>query len=157
MELTAMVDAYRTVTDEVFATIDTVLDGLDDDTVNAVPEVPGANSVFVLVTHLRGVVADWGAGRIGGAAISRDRDAEFEAAGTVDQARADLEWMRRRLTGYVRLGLTLGVHHEVPVASDRDDADTASAELTVLHLLRELAQHTGQMQITADLVRAAGR
>ncbi|MFT3714695.1 MAG: DinB family protein [Gordonia sp. (in: high G+C Gram-positive bacteria)] len=146
-------DAYDTIVAETFDAIAAVLDDCDDTTVNAVPDAPGVNSVFALVTHLDGVIADWGGNLVAGEGIPRDRDAEFTATGTVAQARVLLDRMRERLPRYVHLALTRGItDRDVTIASTRPGAADATPEFAVLHLLRELTQHTGHLQICRDLV-----
>lgn len=133
-----------------------MLDDLDDETVNATPGIPGVNSVFALVTHLDGVIADWGGNLVAGEGIPRDRAAEFTATGTVAQARDLLARMRERLERYVHLALTSGLANPAGISSTRADAASATPEFVVVHVLRELTQHTGHLQVCRDLVVASG-
>lgn len=148
----ALQAAYSVVAGEILDAVSSVLDRCDDETVNAVPDAPGVNSVFALVTHLDGVVADWGGNLVAGEAIARDRAAEFASVGTVAQARRLLERMRERLPRYVHLALTDGIADRSGISSTRADAAAATPEFVVLHLLRELAQHTGHLEVCGDLV-----
>lgn len=144
--------AYAVVSGEILDAVSSVLDRCDDETVNAVPAAPGVNSVFALVTHMDGVIADWGGNLVAGESIPRDRAAEFTATGTVAQARTVLDRMRERLPRYVHLALTEGIANRTGISSTRADAAAATSEFVVLHLLRELAQHTGHLQVCGDLV-----
>lgn len=148
----ALQAAYAVVSGEIFDAVSSVLDRCDDQTVNAVPGAPGINSVFALVTHMDGVIADWGGNLVAGEAIPRDRTAEFSALGSVAQARALLERMRERLPRYVDLALAEGIANRSGISSTRADAAAATPEFVVLHLLRELAQHTGHLEVCGDLV-----
>lgn len=149
----ALEAAYAVVADETFDTIAAVLDRCDDRTVNAVvAEVPGMNSVFALVTHLDGVIADWGGNLVAGEKIPRERAGEFAATGTVAQARVLVDRMRERLPRYVHRALADGIADRSAIGSTRADAAAATGEFVILHLLRELTQHTGHLQICADLV-----
>lgn len=140
---------------ETFDAIAAVLDDCDDRTVNATPRPGTANSVFALVTHLDGVIADWGGNLVAGEEIARDRAAEFTASGTLAQARELVARMRHRLPRYVHLALTEGIADRRTISSTRSDAASSTPEFVVVHLLRELTQHTGHMQVCRDLV--AGR
>jgi len=148
----ALETACLTIVAEILDDIAAALDDCDDATVNARPEVPGVNSVYALVAHLDGVVADWGGNLVAGETLARDRDAEFAAVGTVDQARDLLSRIRERLPRYVHRALTEGIAAPTAIASTRTDAADSSPEFVVLHLLRELAQHTGQLQVCRDVV-----
>ncbi len=152
VETTRLEAACRTVAAETFDAIERALDDCDDRTVNASPRPGTVNSVFALVAHLDGVIADWGGNLVAGEDIPRDRAAEFTASGTVEQARALLARMRERLPGYLHRALTEGIAKPRVLSSTRTDAAAATPEFVVLHLLRELTQHTGQLQICRDLV-----
>ncbi|GAA4673685.1 DinB family protein [Gordonia humi] len=144
--------ACTVVVEETLAAIAQVLDDCDDESVNATP-VPGTvNSVFALVTHLDGVIADWGGNLVAGEGIPRDRPTEFTAQGTLAQARSILDRMSERLPRYIRLALTAGIEAPGAISSTRVDAASATPEFVVAHLLRELTQHTGHMQICRDVV-----
>lgn len=151
----ALETACLRIAEETVATIAAVLDDLDDDTVNATPLPPTVNSVFVLVTHLDGVVADWGGNLVAGEHLPRDRAAEFTARGSVAHARALLDRIAERLPRYLHLALTDGIADRGAIGSTRADAASSTPEFVVVHLLRELTQHTGQMEICRDLVRSA--
>ncbi|MFT4085781.1 MAG: DUF664 domain-containing protein [Gordonia sp. (in: high G+C Gram-positive bacteria)] len=141
------------IADELFAGIDDVLEDCDDQTVNAKPAgAPQVNSVFALVTHIDGMLGFWGGSVVAGESIPRDRDAEFTATGTVEQARALVARSRERLPRWIRLALTEGIADRSPVGTTRSDVATATPEFVVLHMLRELAQHTGHLQICRDVV-----
>ncbi|GAA4404917.1 hypothetical protein GCM10023147_47740 [Tsukamurella soli] len=147
-----LLDAFDTVTAEVFDAIAVVLERCDDHTVNAVPDAPGVNSVFALVTHIDGMIGYWGGSFAAGEAIPRDRDAEFRARGTVEQARELLLRARTRLPGWAAAARTDGIRGRAATGTTRRDTATATPEFVLLHILRELAQHAGHLQICADLV-----
>ena len=56
---------------------------LGDERVNQRPRLPGANSPYAIVVHCCGVMEWWGGHVIAGCPVSRDREAEFRATGTV--------------------------------------------------------------------------
>jgi hypothetical protein len=127
-----------------------ILRDLGDGPANQRPALEGANSPFAILTHCLGVMEFWGGFTVAERAIERDRAAEFVATGTVSdlltrasaarrQLEADLEGLESSATPFGRQG-------EVPY-------DTAKGTV-VLHILEELYQHLGQMELTRDLLMA---
>lgn len=147
----AQIAAFLDVAAETLDTIDGVLGDLDDETVNAVPPVPGVNSVFALVTHVGGALGFWGGSLLAGEDIPRERSAEFRARGTVEQAHAIVAGLRTDLPRWAAVAAT-GVRNPSATGTTRRDAATATAEWVLTHMLRELTQHTGHMEICRDLV-----
>lgn len=120
------------------------------DEVATVPELDGANSVFALVTHCVGVGDFWFGHVLLGEESTRDRDAEFVAVGTIDELRTLVGGFLGRLPGLLaRLdGVTEPARPEL--GFDRSWPWTVGA--VVLHVIEELFQHAGHVDITADLV-----
>lgn len=148
--------------DEYLAVIDRALDGmaaiahrLGDEGVNDRAAVPGANSAFGLVTHCLGVCEYWLGALVGGRTVDRDREAEFTATGTV----AELD--RRLADGRARIRADLaGYRPGAPLATSQDPRfQGPEGELTMdavlLHVLEELAQHHGQLEVLRDVLVAA--
>src|SRR4051794_190717 len=69
---------------------------LGDELVNAVPDLPGANSAYQIVVHCCGMLEWWSRTAILGLDVDRDRDAEFEARGTVAEMLARVGAVRTR-------------------------------------------------------------
>src|ERR1700712_1512271 len=125
---------------------------LGDARANRRPDLPGANSPFAILTHCLGVVEFWGGHVIAGRPSHRDREAEFVATGSVaelaGQARAAQIQLRADVAGID------------PLASPRGDVDPEDAILpegrtqggAFVHILEELAQHRGQLEISRDLL-----
>lgn len=150
--------------DDVLRHVDLALDGmvetlesLGDDLVNERPDLPGANSPYVLVRHCCGVMEWWGATELAGRPTDRDRDAEFVSSGTV----ADLVALVRRqreqfgadVAGVDGSRPALGAHRRDGFTESERDA-VATCGGVVMHVYEELAQHRGHLDITADLLRA---
>lgn len=127
---------------------------LGDDVANRRPPLPGANSPYVILTHCLGVLEYWAGATVAGRTIERDRDAEFTADGDVGSLCQRAEAARRRLRGDLT-GLDSWAN---PGSVRRDPADPVPYSETkgavLLHILEELFQHLGQMEITRDLLRA---
>jgi uncharacterized damage-inducible protein DinB len=123
---------------------------LGDDVANERPPFPGANSAYAILTHCLGVIEYWAGATVAGRSIERDRPAEFTAHGDVDSLRQRVEDARRSLrhdlTGADPWAMPGSVRrnpeHPVPYS------ETKGAVL--LHILEELFQHLGQMEITRD-------
>ncbi|NCT92585.1 DUF664 domain-containing protein [Cellulomonas sp. APG4] len=144
--------------DELLLFCDRALDGmvaivehLGDDLANARPELPGANSPFAILTHCVGVIDAWAGHRVAGRPLERDRDAEFRATGRVEDLLAKVAAARTRLHDDAH-GATFEepLRHETGHALEHHIATQGAA---LLHVLEELAQHHGQMELTRDLLR----
>ncbi len=142
---------------------DAALDGyaevcrvLGDDLVSVrLDDVPGSNSAFGLVAHAVGVMAWWGRSVNRGIAVPRDREAEFRATGTVEEALALLDAGRAGLHEDVAAARPREAPVAPPPAEDDDIAATQGAVL--LHVYEELAQHLGQLEVTRDVLLSRNR
>lgn len=148
----ARYDDFVSVAIEVLDKYDIALDTLDDTTVNATP-VPGTvNSAFALATHVHGMARFWGGAFIGGEEISRDREAEFRATGTVAEAHALIAETRASLPGWARIALTEGIRNRQAQGTARRDYTEATPGWVLEHILHELAQHLGHLEVCRDVV-----
>ncbi|HZT95274.1 MAG TPA: DinB family protein [Chloroflexota bacterium] len=127
---------------------------LGDERANLRPQLPGANSPYVILTHCLGVLEYWAGQVVAGRRIARDRAAEFRAHGDVgallDRVEAAKQQFRSDLTG-IRL--------EAPLSDsppDSYDLGRKTNGRVLMHVLEELAQHLGQMEITRDLLNRDG-
>lgn len=130
------------------------VDRLGDELVNVKPHGPSTNSVAALVVHCCELTKFW-LGHVGlGKPNERDRDAEFEATATVAelhdrveeaiaQALVDIEQMCDGVTA-----LDNEVRHFLP------GGDTSDASV-FLHVVEEIFQHVGHMQLTVDALAPA--
>jgi hypothetical protein len=129
---------------------------LGDDDANRRPRVDGkvvagTNSPYAIVTHCLGVMEFWGGYMVAGRAIARDRDAEFRAEGTVAELLDRVATGRRRLREDVS-----GAESDPDLrqAPDPEDAELPYARKggVLVHILEELYQHLGQMELTRDIL-----
>ena len=146
-------------TDEYLDHCDRALDGfaeavraLGDDLVNARLDVPGSNSAYAVVAHVVGVMAYWGSTVNRGLPVPRDRDAEFTARGTVDEALALLDAGRARLHDDARAARP-GEAPVSPPPDDDPDMPWSQGEV-LLHVFEELTPHLGQVEVTRDVLLA---
>lgn len=137
-----------------FAGMERVLDRLDDESVNLRPEPWGTNSVAGLIAHCCELAPSWfvmpGLGR----ESVRDREAEFTTTATIAELRrriADAADRSCALAIEFDAGPSAGDHpfREFMPGSDRSDG------ALVLHVLEELFQHLGHMEVTADALDVA--
>ena len=131
-----------------------ILRQLGDETANRRPDLSGANSPFAILTHCLGVMEFWGGCMVSGRVIERDREAEFTAVGQVEDLVRRTEAARRQLD----LDISRLDSAAVPSgALGPEDAGTPygrSQGAVLLHVLEELLQHLGQMQLTRDILLA---
>src|SRR5436305_3756294 len=124
---------------------------LGDELANTAPDLPGANTPFQLVFHSCGMLEWWTREAILGEPVGRDRAAEFAATGTVEQLHARVEQVVRQLTSDLPR-----IDRDAPLRGPYADYGgtpiAESAGGAMLHVLEELAQHHGHLEITRDLV-----
>ncbi|WP_068264810.1 mycothiol transferase [Janibacter limosus] len=116
------------------------------------PDVEGANSVYALIVHCCGVLERWGGETIAGRSISRDRAAEFTASGTLEQLEAIVAAQRGRwvqdLADFEADATPRG-----PDGRDEGDPEPITQGFVALHVIEELFQHLGHVDLSVDLVR----
>jgi Protein of unknown function (DUF664) len=145
---------YLSFVDDALEGMIDIVEELGDDRVNLRPDLVGANTPYVILTHCLGVMEYWGGHAVAGRSIDRDRAAEFRASGTV----ADLV----ARTGRARARLADDLADVEPFAPPRLPFTTKPADAVygrtqggvLLHLYRELAQHRGQMEGCRDVILA---
>jgi tRNA (adenine37-N6)-methyltransferase len=131
-----------------------IVTGLGDGLANTRPDLPGANSPYVILTHCLGVMEYWAGDVIAGRTIERDRDAEFRASGPVGPL---VERTRR-----ARHQLEADLAHLDPFAPPRGNVAPEDTALplgrtqggALIHIYEELAQHRGQMEGCRDVLLA---
>lgn len=127
-----------------------IVAAMDDETANTLPDLPGANSPYQLLTHCLGMAREWTGANILGEPTGRDRDAEFQARGEV----AGL--VDRALFTRERLSVDLSRMEPGMRVAGRPGFDTFwsnDVEGILCHVLEELSQHLGHLEITRDLIR----
>jgi hypothetical protein len=133
-----------------------IVAGLGDDLANTVADLPGANSPYQIVFHCCGMLEWWTREAILGGSVRRDRAAEFVATGTVDELRARVA----QVTTQLRADLSQ-IEPDEPLRGGQADYGgtpiAASAQGALLHVLEELAQHHGHLEITRDVIRGQSR
>ena len=140
--------------DQAFDGMAAVLDRVDDTTVNQRPHGPSTNSIAALVTHCCELTPFW-LDHVGfDHPTSRDREAEFVAEATVAELCDRLDHVKKQchdMVGSLDGGSTATYHALRAHLPGGDRSDTA----VVLHVLEELYQHLGHMELTADALASA--
>jgi Protein of unknown function (DUF664) len=129
-----------------------ILRQLGDRRANAAPDLPGANAPYAILTHCLGVMEYWGGHMIAGRAITRDRAAEFQARGRVDELLDRTAQARAQLEKDIATLEPLAAPRSVPDPEDADLPIGRTQGGVLLHILRELAQHLGQLQLSRDVI-----
>jgi hypothetical protein len=97
VQVTPEIEVYRQYVQEKIAQLCDAVSGLSEDDLNRAPNLPGANSPFVIVTHTYGNMRAWILGIVCGQDLRRDRPGEFASRGTL----GDLTEARDRLSADV--------------------------------------------------------
>ncbi|MEN3120849.1 DUF664 domain-containing protein [Janibacter sp. LM] len=136
---------------KLLAGADDLVDAGGDELLCRRPDVEGANSVYALVVHCCGVMERWGGESIAGRSITRDRAAELTATGTLEQLEAIVAAQRRRwvedLADYDASAPPRG-----PDGWEEGDPRPVTQGFIALHVIEELYQHLGHVDLTVDLV-----
>lgn len=132
-----------------------VADRLGDGKVNDRPLGPDTNAVAALVVHCCGVTEFW----IGHVALGRpshrDRESEFSTSATVAELHAMVDATLVRVSEdlvAIDAGKTQPDRTGRQFLEGGDESDGA----IVLHVLEELYQHLGHMEIVADALMIRG-
>ena len=148
---------YLWFVDLALAQMTAIVEDLGDELVNRRPPFRDTNSAYVILTHCLGVMEYWGGATVAERPIQRDRAAEFTASGDVAALLRRTEQARRRLQEDL-----VGLDTAAPPVNVRPDPDdpvpyTERKGAVLLHLLEELFQHCGQMELTRDALVADRR
>jgi len=133
----------------------TTLTELGDELVVIRPDLPDANTPYGLVTHCLGVLDYWAGHVIAGRVVRRDRAAEFRARGTVADLIARIDAARLRLRVDLSDIDTSASPRNLPDPEFLGPDRALDQGGVLLHILEELAQHRGQLEVLRDVLLAA--
>ena len=156
--MNAEIATYRDYIRKQIADIEEALKGLTVEQLNQRPDVPGANSGYVIATHVLGNARAWVLGIACGQSLRRDRPAEFASRGTYE----GLGTAACALSGEIDEALA------ALDPSALDDRFVPPQELwgegepyemarreALAHVLVHASMHLGQIHITRDLASVA--
>lgn len=153
--LTLSVSDYLWFVDQALGQMVGIVRELGDEAASTRPDLPGANSPYAILTHCLGVMEYWAGELVAGRDITRDRDAELVAAGSVEDLVARTTAVRRQLEEDLADLEPEAPLHRPPAF--REDAALPWGRTqagALLHVYEELAQHLGQMELSRDLLVA---
>ncbi len=154
----AEVATYSKFIREKISQIHAALGELSEEELNRAPDVPGANSGFVIAVHTFGNVRAWVLGIICGQELRRDRPGEFASRGTYEELGA----AAAKLSGEVEAALqkldpaTLGDHF-VPAQELWGEGTPTDYERrgSLAHVLEHAGIHLGHIHMTVAMLKAA--
>ncbi|MFI0776520.1 DinB family protein [Streptomyces sp. NPDC021212] len=129
------------------------LEDLGDALGNTPPPLPGANSVYAIAYHCVAVADYWTGHVIAGREIDRHRASEFTATGHAQDLRRQVEGLFKQLEADLASITPASLPRNTPPADFEGPDRPLSVEGVQLHVLEELAQHHGQIEITRDLLK----
>ncbi|PRB67622.1 DUF664 domain-containing protein [Arthrobacter sp. MYb213] len=134
---------------EKFDQLTEVLASIPEDLVNNVLPMAGSNSPVQLVGHCCGVMRRWSSTVNLGVVVPRDREAEFTAVMNKESA---LELAKETRIAFAN-DLSQTSMQQAPVAAPpgrEHEYWMSTCQGVLLHVLEELCQHLGHMEITRD-------
>jgi hypothetical protein len=145
---------YLWFVDRALDAMTRIVEDLGDELANARPPLRDANSAYVILTHCLGVMEYWGGGTVAARAFTRDRSAEFTARGEVAPLVRRAAEARRQLAADI-----VGADSMAQSANVRPDPDDPAPYderkgAGLIHVLEEIYQHLGQMELTRDVLLA---
>jgi hypothetical protein len=150
-------DDYLWFVDSALNEMCAVVQELGDELVNRRPPFRDGNSAYAILAHWLGLLEYWGGNAVAGRPVQRVRAAEFTASGDVAGLLRRTEQARRRLQEDM-VGLSAAAP---PVSVRRDPRHpvpyTETKGAVLVHVLGELFEHLGQMEITRDALVASRR
>ncbi len=131
-----------------------IVTGLGDELANRVPGVAGANAPYALLVHCLGVADFWAGALVAGRTVVRDREAEFQARGPVAGVPALVAVAKAQLRVDAASCVTGAPLRQAPPASFQGPDRPLDQAAAMVHVMEELVQHHGQMQILRDVLLA---
>lgn len=114
------------------------------------PHLEGANSVYAIVFHCVNVVDFWLDHVVIGNPTERDRDAELVAEGTLAELQAEIAALRTKLPALLTAADSIAEPEKAEYAGFLETP--WSSDAVVLHIIDEIFQHAGHVDVTTDLV-----
>jgi Protein of unknown function (DUF664) len=153
--ITISTEDYLWFVDHALDEMARIVTELGDEDGNRRPDLPDANSPFAILTHCLGVLEFWPAYMVVDRPFERDRDAEFRATGSVAALVERTHAARRQLAeDLTDADLSAAPRHDPVYPEDVGTPLASSQSGLMVHVLREITQHLGQMEITRDVLLA---
>ena len=146
-EVALFVGAILRTVDRIIA----CLDGLGVEELNWRPPAEGANSLYVIATHMVANVEENFVGFVGGRPVKREREQEFVARGSSGR-QLQTAWRDVQEQIHIVLRGLPASDLEREIAHPRAGSITVRALL--LRIARHSAEHFGHAELTRDLLKA---
>jgi uncharacterized damage-inducible protein DinB len=150
------IETYSKYIRKQIADVHAALRGMSDEQLNRRPDVPGANSAYVIATHVLGNARAWVLGIACGQPLNRDRPAEFASSGTYEAlgkaTRALSDEIDEALAGLDPSTLD-DRFVPAPELWGEGEPEEISRREAFAHVLEHASMHLGQIHLTRDLVR----
>ena len=129
-----------------------IAEELGDERVNQRPnDMANTSTPFIILTHCVGLTRYWLGSVALGRPVTRDRDAEFRAQGTVADLRQAVQALQSELQDDINR-VQFDQPSPNPEAVRQAHMKTWTQGQFVLQCFKELAQHHGQMEIVRDML-----
>ncbi len=151
------IDTYSHYIREKIAQIHAALRDLSQDELNGAPDLPGANSAYIIATHTFGNMRAWVLGVICGQDLRRNRPAEFASRGTYEAlGKAACELSGEIEAALLELNPATLSDRFVPAQELWGEGDPVELERRgcLAHVLEHAGIHLGHIQITVELLKA---
>jgi hypothetical protein len=146
---------YLFFVDRALDRMSDIVSDLGDDLANLRPDLPNANSAYQILTHCMGVVEYWVGHLIAGRENNRDRDAEFRASGRVDELVSRVKAVQQKLRADIAtMNPADPLRSQLAQAWIPKDREFTQ-EMALIHVVEELCQHCGHMELTRDILQAS--
>ena len=139
--------------------IDQILEAigeLDGDDLNRAPELAGANSPFVIATHVLGNMRAWVLGIVCGQDLRRDRPAEFASRGTYENLTAAAGALSAEIDAALRAFDASRLDERFVPPQELFGEGTpreVSRRDGLAHALEHAGIHLGHIQMTVQLLK----
>jgi hypothetical protein len=154
-EPTIYSDYIRSLIDRLMA----LLEPLDEAQLNEQPPLPGANSPYVIATHVLGSARAWVLGIACGQPLRRDRPAEFTSSGVLADIKSAWRELSRQIEPAVAGLKPADLERELTPQQElwgEGEPQQISVRWALLHQVEHAAIHLGQLQITRDVALRHG-
>ena len=150
------IETYSCYIRKQIADVHASLKGLSAEQLNQRPDLPGANSGYVIATHVFGSVRAWILGIACGQPLSRDRPAEFGSSGTYDALGKAASALSDEISeALAALDQSTLDDRFVPAQELWGEGEPyeMSRREALAHVLEHASMHLGHIHVTRDLVR----
>lgn len=142
--------------DRCWSGMTAIVTDLGDPAINRRPSLEGANSAYGIVHHCV-ELSRWWLGTFGcGLGLPRERSAEFLATGSTAELLARVAQVRADTVAWTHQMVASGIADRAARSTTASaDLATVTPQWVVLHVIHELAQHLGQLELTRDVLSSA--